>query len=112
MKERLCQNCNKSYASCQSLWNHKQRCKGANRFKVGRGVNPEDILGKIENLIHSARNGTESEDHHSTLEKPGIKRSVRADSFDQSVPKIQVVDDSPVCSKGREDGNISRRYRE
>ena len=97
MKERLCQNCNKSYASCQSLWNHKQRCKGTmNRFKVGRGVNPEDILGKIENILHSARNGTESEDRHSTLEKPGIKRSARADSIDQSVPKIQVIDDSPV----------------
>ena len=97
MKERLCQNCNKSYASCQSLWNHKQRCKGTtNRFNVGRGVNPEDILGKIENILHSARNGTESEDHHSTLEKPGIKRSARADSIDQSVPKIQVIDDSPV----------------
>ena len=97
MKERLCQNCNKSYASCQSLWNHKQRCKGTtNRFNVGRGVNPEDILGKIENILHSARNGTESEDHHSTLEKPGIKRSARADSIDQSLPKIQVIDDSPA----------------
>ena len=96
MKERLCQNCNKSYASCQSLWNHKQRCKGTNRFQVGRGVNPEDILGKIEKLIHSARNGTESEDHHSTLSKTGIKRPARADSFDQPVPMIQVIDDSPV----------------
>ena len=68
-----------------------------NRFKVGGSANPDDILEKIENLIHSARNGTESEDHHSTLEKLGIKgfKSARDDSIDQSVPKIQVIDDSP-----------------
>lgn len=97
MKEHLCQNCNKSYASCQSLWNHKQKCKRMNRLKVGGSANPEDILEKIEKLIHSARNGTESEDHPSTLERLGIKgfKSARADSIDQSVPKIQVIDDSP-----------------
>ena len=68
-----------------------------NRFKVGGSANPEDILEKIENLIHSARNGTESEEHHSTLEKLGIKggKSARADSSDRSVPKIQVKEDSP-----------------
>ena len=36
MKRSICNKCGRSYASPQSLWNHKQRCKG------GNGVQTDD----------------------------------------------------------------------
>ena len=59
MKSATCTRCNRTYASSQSLWNHKQRCKGS----IGQGLKgkiisredstlPSQIIPDAE-LIHS-----------------------------------------------------------
>ena len=60
MKDHICTKCNKVYASRQSLWNHKQRCKENVRElflrKMRQAINQnirdlemEILLKKIEN---------------------------------------------------------------
>ena len=52
MKEQICSSCRKSYASSQSLWNHKQRCKRMHvSRKTGSGTSNE-ILKKILQSPH------------------------------------------------------------
>ena len=52
MKEQICSSCRKSYASSQSLWNHKQRCKKMHiSRKTGSGTSNE-ILKEILQSPH------------------------------------------------------------
>ena len=75
MKERVCSSCNNSFASSQSLWNHKQRCT---RMKLkqktgggGGGTNSTVRLQKILQTIRDAerRAAGSGVTSHETLEK-------------------------------------------
>ena len=63
MKEQICSSCGKSYASPQSLWNHKQRCKRMQfRRKTGSGTSNE-ILKKILQSPHDEPEEEEKPNH-------------------------------------------------
>ena len=73
MKERVCSSCNNSFASSQSLWNHKQRCTRMNlKRKTGGGsTNSTESLQKILRTIRDAqrRAAGSGVTSHETLEK-------------------------------------------
>ena len=67
MKEHICSSCRNSYASSQSLWNHKQRCKRMQfRRKTGSGTSNE-ILKKILQSPHE-ESAEEEKPNHRTKE--------------------------------------------
>ena len=82
MKRRLCDRCDKTYASSQSLWNHKQRCKFLKHSDVtpkrrgNSGVkSPDRTVGQ---LVNSEIEDTPTED------KP-VVQSVDLKQFEQLV---------------------------
>ena len=72
MKERVCSSCNNSFASSQSLWNHKQRCTRMKlKQKTGGDTNSTLRLQKILRTIRDAqrRAAGSGVTLHETLEK-------------------------------------------
>ena len=74
MKERVCGSCNNSFASSQSLWNHKQRCtrmKLKQKTGGGGGTNSTVRLQKILRTIRDAerRAAGSGVTLHETVEK-------------------------------------------
>ncbi len=48
MKSTTCTRCNRTYASSQSLWNHKKRCKGS----TGQGLKGK-IISREDSTLPS-----------------------------------------------------------
>ena len=95
MKEHICSSCRKSYASSQSLWNHKQRCKRMHvSRKTGSGTLNE-ILKKISQSSH---------------EKPEeIKKHGTNENIEKIVQKVlQSLDEKSEDKKTFEDEKTSK----
>ena len=69
MTRYICNQCHNSYASSQSLWNHKQRCKGKPNAKStnprryslqheslmrGGSLKPDENLRKVLNMLDNS----------------------------------------------------------
>ena len=53
MKEHNCSSCKNSFASSQSLWNHKQRCNRMKfKRKTGGGTTSNETLQNILQSSH------------------------------------------------------------
>ena len=95
MKEHICSSCRKSYASSQSLWNHKQRCKRMHvSRKTGSGTSNE-ILKKILQSSHE--------------EPEEIKKHRTNENIEKIVQKVlQSLDEKSEDKETSEDEKTSK----
>ena len=51
MKRFSCDQCNKTYASSQSLWNHRQRCQSSKAADLSRQAEKKHCKAAVNNSI-------------------------------------------------------------